>query len=287
MDNFMDKLAKRFNAGEIIQANGEAEARENQRLREQMDEYDKIMQEIRRLNLKTIEVSEQVSQMAACSIEQLESYEAQQALPQNDENALSQEDLLRLTGKMDETTGETKKAVEDAAYRLEASLSQVEAMLSRVELGNDTNHRIVESAIRNLEQVLSEEIRDAKEEKAVLDVITAQMTEQSKVFTDQVNEQQESAKQIKEMIVNIRLYMDEVQKHIEDYVHKEDVKVYRNVQAVLMEQLSAKTRDLNDHMDQIEKEMEKTKGTKGLIVFAILLSGASLVVQLLQMFGIF
>jgi hypothetical protein len=72
MDNFMDKLAKRFNAGEIIQANGEAEARENQRLREQMNEYDKVIQEIRRLNLKTIEVSEQVSQMAACSIEQME-----------------------------------------------------------------------------------------------------------------------------------------------------------------------------------------------------------------------
>ena len=26
MDNFMDRLTKRFNAGELIQANGEAEA---------------------------------------------------------------------------------------------------------------------------------------------------------------------------------------------------------------------------------------------------------------------
>ncbi len=30
MDNFMDRLTKRFNAGELIQANGEAEARENE-----------------------------------------------------------------------------------------------------------------------------------------------------------------------------------------------------------------------------------------------------------------
>ena len=28
MDNFMDRLTKRFNAGELIQANGEADARE-------------------------------------------------------------------------------------------------------------------------------------------------------------------------------------------------------------------------------------------------------------------
>ena len=75
MDNFMDRLTKRFNAGELIQANGEAEARENERLRKQTAEYEKMMQEIRRLNLKTVEVSEQVSQMLSCGIEQLEEYE--------------------------------------------------------------------------------------------------------------------------------------------------------------------------------------------------------------------
>ena len=45
MDNFMDRLTKRFNAGELIQANGEAEARENERLRKQTAEYEKMMQE--------------------------------------------------------------------------------------------------------------------------------------------------------------------------------------------------------------------------------------------------
>ena len=45
------------------------------RLRKQTAEYEKMMQEIRRLNLKTVEVSEQVSQMLSCGIEQLEEYE--------------------------------------------------------------------------------------------------------------------------------------------------------------------------------------------------------------------
>ena len=325
MDNFMDKLAKRFNAGEIIQANGEAEARENQRLREQMNEYDKVIQEIRRLNLKTIEVSEQVSQMAACSIEQIESYQVpvseddfkedysgefaglkeelaqlqsrlegisqmfdgmEQRIVQACASSDDQDEFISLSRKVDESAAETRrqaedaasqtrKQVEDATYRLEAALSHTEtsvaqleasmnqmgATLSRVELGNDTNQKAVEGAIRNLEQMLAEKEQDNSQE-------------------------QESAKQIKEMIVNVRLYLDEVQKHVEDYMHKESVKVYRNVQAAVNEQLSLKTRDLNDHMDHIEKEVLKNKGMKGLVFAAVILSGASLVLQILQMIGI-
>ncbi len=298
MDNFMDKLAKRFNAGELIQANGEAEARENQRLKDQMNEYDKVIQEIRRLNLKTIEVSEQVSQMAACSIEQIESYQVPVSGDDYSEDytedfanikselAQIQDEFIGLSRKVDETAGETRRQVEeytgqarkqleDATYRLEAALSHTEssvaqleaamnqmgATISRVELGNDTNQKAVESAIHNLETMLAEKEKDDGQE-------------------------QESAKQIKEMIVNVRLYLDEVQKHVEDYMHKESVKVYRNVQAAMNEQISLKTRDLNDHIDQIQKEVQKSKGTKGLVVLAVILSGASLAIQILQMLGI-
>lgn len=272
MDNFMDKLAKRFNAGELIQANGEAEARENQRLRQQMDEYDRVIQEIRRLNLKTIEVSEQVSQMAACSIEQIESYQV--SASDDDMKADYTEEFDGVSRKVEESAQQTRKQLEDVSYRFEASLSQAEssivqlesginqlgAALSRVELGNDTNQKTVETAIRNLEMALTEKAGDEQE--------------------------QESVKQIKEMIVSVRLYLDEVQKHVEDYTHKESVKVYRNVQATVNEQLSHKVRDLNDHMDQIEKEVQKNKSMKGLVILAVLFSAASLVIQILQMIGI-
>nr|MBQ8252188.1 hypothetical protein [Lachnospiraceae bacterium] len=328
MDNFMDKLAKRFNAGELIQANGEAEARENQRLREQMSEYDKVIQEIRRLNLKTIEVSEQVSQMAACSIEQIESYEPGAAVLDNSEaidelkeslglireNLFSmeqriiqacaqqesydnQDEFISLSRKVDENADavsrkmgesaeEIKKQFEDAIYRLEASIrqmetsfGQIEASVSRVELGNDTNQRMVEGSIRNLEQMLAEKLDKPSDDGEMLAAINA-------VLSEQAQAQQESAKQIKEMIVNVRLYMDDVQKHIEDYVHREDVKVYRNVQAAVGEQLSIKARDMNDHMDQIEKELQKNKGVKTMVILAVLFSGASLLIQVLQMLGI-
>lgn len=405
MDNFMDRLTKRFNAGELIQANGEAEARENERLRKQTAEYEKMMQEIRRLNLKTVEVSEQVSQMLSCGIEQLEEYEAKlhglikeeetdkteaaadaqqinqvitQELAQQkkeldlqiagmqelmdaqlknlqdsmgvqlsgadekllgvdnrisgvDEKLLGVSDRIsgvdeKLTDVGDRLSGVDEKltdvgdrfsgvdekltGVDGAVEKLLAENAQSLAMLKewneQKQQGSQTETLDTVRAVEDKLEHLSGNIADnairqhsllqdmaVNTENALQDL--TRTTEDALQNLQNKLEQQkpadnaeliEATGQIKEMIVNIRLYLDDVQKHVEDYVHKEDVKVYRNVQAVLMEQLSNKTRDLNDHMDALEKSVQKSKGTKPLLVFAILLSAASLTIQILQMLGI-
>ena len=411
MDNFMDRLTKRFNAGELIQANGEAEARENERLRKQTAEYEKMMQEIRRLNLKTVEVSEQVSQMLSCGIEQLEEYEAKlRAFAVEDEaketeTAVDAQQMnlaitrelaeqkkaldLQIAGmqelmdaqlkNMQDSMGVQFSGVDDKLSGIGDRLSSADEKLTDVgdrlsgvdEKLTDVGDRlsgvddklvgvgdrlsVVDEKLTGVdgqisaavEKLLAENaqslatLREWNEQKQqgdrteILDTvrtvenkleqlsgnITDNAIRQHNLLQDMaVNtenalqdltrttedalrnlqtkiEQQASAEnanaelieatgQIKEMIVNVRLYLDDVQKHIEDYVHKEDVKVYRNVQAVLMEQLSNKTRDLSDHMDSLEKSVQKSKGTKPLLVFAILLSAASLAVQILQMLGI-
>ena len=397
MDNFMDRLTKRFNAGELIQANGEAEARENERLRKQTAEYEKMMQEIRRLNLKTVEVSEQVSQMLSCGIEQLEEYEVKlhglikeeetdkteaaadaqqinqvitQELAQQkkelDLQIAGMQELMdaqlknlqdsvgvqlsgaddklagvgdRLSGVDDKLTGvgdrisgvdEKLSGVNDrisvvdekltgvdgqisaAVERLLAENAQSLAMLrewnvqkqqgDRTEIldtvrtvenkleqlsGNITDnairqHNLLQDMAVNTENALQDLTRTTEDALRNLQMKIEQQASAENANAELI----EATGQIKEMIVNVRLYLDDVQKHIEDYVHKEDVKVYRNVQAVLMEQLSNKTRDLSDHMDSLEKSVQKSKGTKPLLVFAILLSAASLAIQILQMLGI-
>lgn len=363
MDNFMDRLTKRFNAGELIQANGEAEARENERLRKQTAEYEKMMQEIRRLNLKTVEVSEQVSQMLSCGIEQLEEYEVKlhglikeeetdkteaaadaQQINQVITQELAQQkkelDLqiagmqelmdaqlknlqdsmgVQLSGADEKLLGvdnrisgvdEKLTGVDGAVEKLLAENAQSLAMLKewneQKQQGSQTETLDTVRAVEDKLEHLSGNIADnairqhsllqdmaVNTENALQDL--TRTTEDALQNLQNKLEQQkpadnaeliEATGQIKEMIVNIRLYLDDVQKHVEDYVHKEDVKVYRNVQAVLMEQLSNKTRDLNDHMDALEKSVQKSKGTKPLLVFAILLSAASLTIQILQMLGI-
>ena len=409
MDNFMDRLTKRFNAGELIQANGEAEARENERLRKQTAEYEKMMQEIRRLNLKTVEVSEQVSQMLSCGIEQLEEYEAKlrafavedeaketetavdaqqmnlaitrelaeqkkaldlqiagmqelmdaqlknlqdsmgvqlsgvddklsgigdrlsgadekltdvgDRLSGVDEKLLGVSDRIsgvdeKLSGvndrisvvdeKLTDVDGQISEAVERLLAENAQSLAMLKEWNEQKQQGSQTETLDTVRAVEDKLEHLSGNIADnairqhsllqdmaVNTENALQDL--TRTTEDALQNLQNKLEQQkpadnaeliEATGQIKEMIVNIRLYLDDVQKHIEDYVHKEDVKVYRNVQAVLMEQLSNKTRDLNDHMDALEKSVQKSKGTKPLLVFAILLSAASLTIQILQMLGI-
>ena len=409
MDNFMDRLTKRFNAGELIQANGEAEARENERLRKQTAEYEKMMQEIRRLNLKTVEVSEQVSQMLSCGIEQLEEYEAKlRAFAVEDEAketetavdaqqmnlAITRElaeqkkaldlqiagmqELMdaqlknmqdsmgvqfsgvddKLSGIGDRLSGADEKLTDvgDRLSGVDEKLTDVGDRLSGVDdklVGVGDRLSVVDEKLTGVdgqisaavEKLLAENaqslamLKEWNEQKQqgdqteTLDTVRAvedklehlsgniadnairqhsllqdmavntenALQDLTRTTEDALQNLQnkleqhkpadnaeliEATGQIKEMIVNIRLYLDDVQKHIEDYVHKEDVKVYRNVQAVLMEQLSNKTRDLNDHMDALEKSVQKSKGTKPLLVFAILLSAASLTIQILQMLGI-
>lgn len=60
MDNFMDQLAQKYNAGEMIRANGEAEARQMQNLEEQVEAYEAVLQEMRKLNYKNTELTEKM-----------------------------------------------------------------------------------------------------------------------------------------------------------------------------------------------------------------------------------
>ncbi len=64
MDTFIDKLAQKFTAQEMIRANSAAEAKENKRLREQVETYEAVIQEMKRLNLKNMESANQVNQLA-------------------------------------------------------------------------------------------------------------------------------------------------------------------------------------------------------------------------------
>lgn len=72
MDNFMDKLAQRFNAQEIIRANSQAEAKELERLKGQLEAYEECLQEMRKLNLKNVESAETVKRLTESLAEKLE-----------------------------------------------------------------------------------------------------------------------------------------------------------------------------------------------------------------------
>ena len=63
MDTFIDKLAQRFSAQDMIRANLAAEAKETKKLREKMESYESLLQEMRQINLKNMESAERVNEM--------------------------------------------------------------------------------------------------------------------------------------------------------------------------------------------------------------------------------
>lgn len=348
MDNFMDRLSKRFNAGEMIQANAEAEARESERMKRQIDEYEKMMQEIRRLNLKTAEMSEQVSQLLASGIEQFESYERERAqtvlrLQDEDTEGEKKEEII---AALSEKIGGLQSNLAALAQCLQNSIRTNEGMANQIAACNDRIVRMqqtleMESANHtpdqqdNLEEVsrmlLTQQnaIMDGVENRTagislridnsevsvkreISDAayrMEASVSELRQCFMEQLSPdagredeefarkvvdtlqqlakaQEESSKQLKEMIVNLRLYMDEVQKHIEDYVHKEDVKVYRNVQASFSEQMTNRFRGVADQLGSLDKRADKNKGTRGLLIVTFLMAAASAALQVAQILGI-
>ena len=71
MDTFIDKLAQKFTAQEIIKANMAAEAKENKRLKEQVELYENMIQEMKQLNFKNMESAQRVNQLAEDGCENL------------------------------------------------------------------------------------------------------------------------------------------------------------------------------------------------------------------------
>lgn len=182
MDNFIDKLAQKFNAQELIKANSQAEAEEMKRLQLQVAEYERILQEIRRLNFKNTELSEQLSTM-----------------------------ICENTDKIQEMKEDERK--------LMAALRDI--------TDEQTRNREADMERRELERIEKE-----KGNASEMEALTALLQEKFQ--------------------------------QADDFVHKENVKVYRNVQAVMTEELRKYTEngktgnaDVKEAVESLERELNK------------------------------
>lgn len=292
MDNFMDKLAKRFNAGEIIRANAQAEARDMKRMQERTAEYERMMQEMRRLNLKNVEMTEQVQQLIRCGIEQFEGYG---------------NDTATIVGAVDSTKEDVlsiKNSVMDASAKTDGGFSRMDSKLDIVERALTDNLRqnqqAVSEALRELEVRLEEQMKaDNNMDMAFERIETAistsryategnirEMSELIAQMQTAVAQMEETIRSTREILVATRMSVEEGNKHLEEHIHKENVRVYRNVQAVVVEEATKRARDMGVRMDQLESGMKKNNGLKPLVVFTLLLALASVAMQVLQILQI-
>ena len=211
MDNFIDRLAQKFTAGEVIRANAAAEERELRRLREQVAEYERCLQEMRKVQMTNTQTARNLHDLMVESTEGI--------------RKLTQEGAAKIADIQLETEAqkaEAKKSVETAAYTMEKMEEKVVKM-------QETVAELTESLEKN--------------QKEIADWF----------------------------------------KQADDFLHKENVKVYRNVQAVVVDEVAAKAENIMKSQEEAVK-----KSHKPVLVFAVLgflAAAASLTIQILDIMG--
>jgi hypothetical protein len=270
VDNFMDKLAKRFNAGEIIKANAQAEARDMKRMQERTAEYERMMQEMRRLNLKNVEVTEQVQQLIQCGIEQFEGYDMQEELLVN-----------TVSQTMERTFSDTGNMIRTEAEDVKGMLGTVKSDMGTFYTAlRDLEDRL--SANKGMEEAFDRLENSIAQGKYATDDALREITEMVRRMETATGQMEESLRTTREILVATRMSVEEGQKRLEEHVHKENVRVYRNVQAAVADEATKKARDIGSRLDQLEGTVKKNQGVKPLLVITFLLALASLGLQVAQ-----
>lgn len=207
MDNFIDKLAQKFTAQEMIKANSAAEEREMKRLRDQVSEYETFLQEMRKMNLKNVESAEKVKVLTETGC--------------NDMNRIAEESLRKITQITDATKLEGEGEI-----------------LTNTQITKDNTAAL-------LEQVVA----------------------------------------IEKSILENQTKLEEMFRQADDFLHKENVKVYRNVQAVVVEELKSQTEMLQKNSGTgTEKQ---NAGLKVMVVITCVLTLINLAFSIINTPGLF
>lgn len=98
MDTFMDKLMQQRTAQGMIEANSAADAAKMEMLQRQMSGYEMLLQEMRKINLKTIENTEQMQKAIQASFQKIESFQTD-----NDAQAATEEFLAEMKKQLEES----------------------------------------------------------------------------------------------------------------------------------------------------------------------------------------
>lgn len=205
----MDKLAQKFSAQEMIRANSQAEAEELERLQLQVSEYEKILQEMRKLNYKNTELAEKLELMIGENAEKIQSMK---------------EDEQQLIAALRDLT-------DDQTRNREAEIAR--------------------KAEEQLEQKQVQKIQKQTDISALIDLLE--------------NKFQKS----------------------DDFVHKENVKVYRNVQAVVVDEMKRCVESLQGERDELKKMLDaKLKKIMILSGISVVAAVTSVVLWALMMTGV-
>ena len=243
MDTFMDKLASKINAQEMIRANSSAEAKENERLSQEVEEYRQCLQEMRQISLQNSATADEIAELVKTSMDKIAAIQAE-------------------SGKSD-----------DVVVVMQNNLNE---MLNAIRMNSD---KLVSVVSGNADKVMS--AVEGSSDK----VMNALEGSTDKIVSNVIAELQAGNDEFKEALkAEIIAEVKKELKGQEEIVHKECVKVYRNVQAVVTEESEKQTGEIVAAQSKGSK-----RATAAMICGILAMSFAflGLVVSVLDVLGIF
>lgn len=303
MDSFMDKIAQKFTAQDMIKANTAAEEKEMERLRQQIAEYDTRIQEIRKLNLKNLELADNLQAMIDAENARIrESADAQgAALGQGaalreEAAAVSSGQLEELSQKLATQTKQLTMAKLETMERLDALENRLnvrplldemtakigEGQTSRELIAGLDCHAQLDSIAAKLEQQpTADEIAAKLDYRTAFEGIVSKLD--SRPTLDEIAERLGGGEQpegLEDKLAELAQKLDGVKEELTDHVHKEDVKVYRNVQAVVEDEnkklLEALTAAQTEWKEQLAKTEKKVSGLKAVTILTLIAALANI-----------
>ncbi len=119
MDNFMDTLADRYNSQEMIRANSQADTMQMEGLEEQVEAYEAVLQEMRKLNYKNAELTEKMYTLVDESIEKVRTLSIEAKEGDADAAAISKEMSESVTGALNEAMSQVIASTNAIADKVE------------------------------------------------------------------------------------------------------------------------------------------------------------------------
>lgn len=291
MDSFIDKLAQKFTAQEIIKANATAEAEELHRTREQVRQYEECLDEMKQVNDSTKEALEQFAEFNQQAREQLEQAlllgvekinEAQ--VPTEGINELVESSLAQIKSiqyDTDSMKAELEQAINSQIEELKGQLlEQLENQISTIE----TSKEVTKAQFLAMRELAEKQISTTKAQgdaqlvslKTQGDAQIAAMREQSAAQIAAIREQAESQD-------GLRAILEGQNEQFMEYVHKENVKVYRNVQASVVEELNKQSEMM---VPKLEILMAKNKSLTNLVMTSLAISAVSIVAFIIMFLSV-
>ncbi len=224
MDMFMDKLAQKLNAQEIIKANTAADTEELNRLKNQVAQYNECLDKLRKLIDESTEEMKGASQESVAGI-----------------GRLLEESLAKIREIRQESTDAADDKVNGLAESVNTHFDSLNGQLDAVNLNLD-----------NVTNAVSE-------------------------IRDQMASAQENKKDDG---------LEERFASVEENVHKECVKVYRNVQAVVVEESGKQAKALEEITEKVNSFNGKLGAVLGISIAALVFALAGTALQVLNALGI-